>query len=112
MKDNRFTERARRVLFLAREEARRLQHDYIGTEHIRRKVEELMPKGGQTILMGELPFNLSARRAMELAVEEAKTLQHNYVGTEHLLLGLMEDQDGIASRSLVSLGISAELMRS
>jgi len=138
MKDNRFTERARRVLFLAREEARRLQHDYIGTEHIllaalregegvavavllslgvsteqiRRKVEELMPKGGQTILMGELPFNLSARRAMELAVEEAKTLQHNYVGTEHLLLGLMEDQDGIASRALVSLGISAELMRS
>ena len=138
MKDNRFTERARRVLFLAREEARRLQHDYIGTElillaalregegvavavllslgvsteQIRRKVEELMPKGGQTILMGELPFNLSARRAMELAVEEAKTLQHNYVGTEHLLLGLMEDQDGIASRALVSLGISAELMRS
>ncbi|MDQ7797741.1 MAG: ATP-dependent Clp protease ATP-binding subunit [Candidatus Edwardsbacteria bacterium] len=138
MKDNRFTERARRVLFLAREEARRLQHDYIGTEHIllaalregegvavavllslgvsteqiRRKVEELMPKGGQTILMGELPFNLSARRAMELAVEEAKTLQHNYVGTEHLLLGLMEDQDGIASRALVSLGLSTELMRS
>jgi len=138
MKDNRFTERTKRVLFIAREESRRLQHDYIGTEHIllailregegvavavllslglsteqiRRKVEELMPKGGETILMGELPFNLSARRAMELAVEEARNLQHNYVGTEHLLLGLMDDQEGIASRSLVSLGLSLDMVRS
>lgn len=138
MKDNRFTERTKRVLFIAREESRRLQHDYIGTEHIllailregegvavavllslglsteqiRRKVEELMPKGGETILMGELPFNLSARRAMELAVEEARNLQHNYVGTEHLLLGLMDDQEGIASRALMSLGLSMEMIRS
>ncbi len=138
MKDNKFTERTKRVLFIAREEARRLQHDYIGTEHIllailregegvavavlislglsteqvRRRIEELIPKGGETILMGELPFNLSARRAMEYAVEEAKTLQHNYVGTEHLLLGLMDDQEGIASRSLVSLGLNTEMMKS
>ena len=137
MKDNRFTERAKRVLFLAREEARRLQHDYIGSEHIllaglregegvavavlmnlgldlgalRRKVEELAPPGGQTILMGELPFNQSARRAMELAVEEARILQHNYVGTEHLLLGIMEDQDSMAYQALAAMGLNSELVR-
>ncbi len=138
MKDNRFTERTKRVLFLAREEARRLQHDYVGTEHIllallregegvaaavmlnlgvnseqlKRRIEEMIPRGGGTLLMGEMPFNLSARRAMEHAVGEARSLQHNYVGTEHLLLGILDEPEGIAAKALASLGVDGEMVRS
>ncbi len=137
MKDNRFTERTKRVLFLAREEARRLQHDYVGTEHIllallregegvaaavllnlgvnseqlKRRIEELTPRGGGTLLMGEMPFNLSARRAMEHAVGEARGLQHNYVGTEHLLLGILDEPEGIAAKALASLGVDVDMVR-
>jgi len=137
MKDNRFTERTKRVLFLAREEARRMQHDYVGTEHmllallregegvgaavllnlgvnpeqLKRRIEELCPRGGGTLLMGEMPFNLPARKAMEHAVEEAKNLRHNYVGTEHLLLGMLDEPEGLAAKALASLGVDADMVR-
>jgi ATP-dependent Clp protease ATP-binding subunit ClpC len=138
MKENRFTERTKRVLFMAREEARRLQHDYVGTEHIllaliregegvaatvllnlglnleqlKRRVEELTVPGGGTLVLGDLPFNKAAKRAMEYAVDEARSLQHNYVGTEHLLLGLLDEPEGVASRALLSMGADAERVRS
>ncbi|MDI6740566.1 MAG: ATP-dependent Clp protease ATP-binding subunit [Candidatus Edwardsbacteria bacterium] len=136
-RDNRFTDRAKRILFLAREEARRMQHDYVGTEHIllaviregegvatavlasfgvnfdhlKRRIEDLAPPGGGSLMMGDLPFNASARRAMEYAVEEAKNLQHNYVGTEHLLLGLLDEPDGVANRALNFFGIDNDRVR-
>ena len=137
-KDNRFTDRAKRILFLAREEARRMQHDYVGTEHIllaiiregegvatavllnlgitteplKRRVEDMVPPGGGSLMMGDLPYNASARRAMEFAVEEARNLQHNYVGTEHLLLGLLDEPDGIANRALNFFGVDNDRVRS
>jgi ATP-dependent Clp protease ATP-binding subunit ClpA len=110
---DKFTERVRKVIYLAREEAARLQHDYIGTEHlllgviregegiaatvlnnlgldldrIRQEVENMVSASGGTMTIGEIPFTPRAKRVLELAVEEARSLGHNYVGTEHLLLG-------------------------
>jgi len=137
MKENRFTERAKKVLFMAREEARRLQHDYVGTEHIllaiiregqgvaatvlvnlglnldlvKRRVEEMSPLAGGTLALGDMPFNQAAKSAMEYGVDEARSLQHSYVGTEHLLLGLLDEPDGVASRVLLSFGADAERVR-
>jgi ATP-dependent Clp protease ATP-binding subunit ClpC len=124
-------------MHFAREEAGRLQHDYIGTEHlllgllregegvaavvlmnigldieqVRRAVEEAVPPSGGTLTIGDLPFNAGAKRALELAIEEAKELGHNYIGTEHLLLGLLREGDGIAAKALMRLGVALERLR-
>ncbi|MDI6781345.1 MAG: ATP-dependent Clp protease ATP-binding subunit [bacterium] len=133
----RFTERARRVLGLAQEEAKRLGHDYVGTEHmllglvregegvaaevisnlgislesIRIEVEKVAPKGSEMLTYGDVPFTPHAKRVLELSVEEARRLGHNYIGTEHLLLGLIREGEGIGSRVLINLGINLDTVR-
>ncbi len=127
---NRFTERAKKIIFLAREEARRLDHDYLGTEHIllgliregegigaaalqnlaidlaqvRAEVEKAVGRGGGTLFIGQIPFTPRAKKVLELAVTEARNLGHNYIGTEHLLLGLIREAEGVAAQILTSLG--------
>jgi ATP-dependent Clp protease ATP-binding subunit ClpC len=134
----RFTDRVRKVIHLARQEAIRLHHDYIGTEHlllgllkegegvaaivltnlglnlddVRRAVEHAVGEGSETITLGEIPYNQEARQALNYAVEEARSLNHSYVGTEHLLLGLLREEQGIACQVLQSLGIDIEVVRS
>ncbi len=136
MKD-RSTERVRRVLQLAKREAAKLQHDYLGTEHVllglisegegvaamvltnlgldldtvREAVEEAVAHGGGTITIAEIPFNQSAKRALNYAAEEASRLGHNYMGTEHLLLGLIKEVKGTASKVLMNLGLDLEMVR-
>jgi len=114
--DSRFTQRVRKVLALSREEAGRLHHSYIGTEHIllgllregegvaaavlkqmefdmdslREKVEETVEMGGNTLTVGDLPYTSKSKRVLELSIEEARSMSHTYVGTEHILLGLFE----------------------
>jgi ATP-dependent Clp protease ATP-binding subunit ClpC len=128
---NRFTERARKVLVLAKEEARRFNHDYIGTEHIllgliregegvacavlqnlgidlerlRMEIEKLISPGSSASVLGDIPFTPRAKKALELAAEEAHNLGHNYIGTEHILLGLIREGEGLASQVLFSLGV-------
>ena len=128
---NRFTERARKVLVLAKEEARRFSHDYIGTEHIllglvregegvacavlqnlgvnletlRKEVEKLITPGGVSSALGDIPFTPRAKKSLELAAEEARSLGHNYIGTEHVLLGLIREGEGLASQVLFSMGV-------
>jgi ATP-dependent Clp protease ATP-binding subunit ClpC len=134
---DKFTERVRKVMYLAREEAARLQHDYIGTEHlllgvlregegiaatvlnnlgldldqIRQAVESMVSSSGGTLTMGEIPFTPKAKRVLELSVDEARQLGHNYVGTEHLLLGLLREGEGVAARVLVDLGVDRKKVR-
>jgi ATP-dependent Clp protease ATP-binding subunit ClpC len=134
---NRFTERARKVILLAREEAKRFNHDYIGTEHIllgliregegvaavvlqkmglspdkiRLEIEQLVQPGPATVVSGDIPFTPKAKKVIELAMEEARTLGHNYIGTEHLLLGLIRESEGIAAQVLLNLGLSLENVR-
>ncbi|MFH1219831.1 MAG: ATP-dependent Clp protease ATP-binding subunit [Candidatus Eisenbacteria bacterium] len=134
---DKFTDRVRRVMFLAREEAARLHHDYIGTEHlllgvvregeglaaailtnlgldldvIRRTIESMVPASSGSVTMGEIPFTPRAKHVLELSVDEAKLLGHNYVGTEHLLLGLIREGDGIAARVLLELGADKKKVR-
>ena len=134
---NRFTERARKVILLAKEEAKRFNHDYIGTEHIllglvregegvaaavlasfgltpdkiRIEVEKLVQPGPSTVISGDLPFTPKAKKVMELATEEARALGHNYIGTEHLLLGLIREGEGVASQVLMNLGLELEKVR-
>jgi ATP-dependent Clp protease ATP-binding subunit ClpC len=134
---NRFTERARKVIILAKEEARRFNHDYIGTEHIllgliregegvaatvlqkmgvsleniRLEVEKLVQPGPATQIMGDIPFTPRAKKALELAAEEARSLGHNYIGTEHILLGLIREGEGVASQVLLNLGLDLERVR-
>ncbi len=134
---NRFTERARKVIILAKEEARRFNHDYIGTEHIllglvregegvaatvlkkvgvsleniRIEVEKLVQPGPTTQIIGDIPFTPRAKKALELAAEEARSLGHNYIGTEHLLLGLIREGEGIASQVLLNLGMDLNTVR-
>src|SRR3989339_60973 len=128
---NRFTERVQRVIIIAQEEAKRLNHDYVGTEHIllglvalgegvaakvlanigvdlrrvRTEVEKLVGTGDNVMLLGEIPFTPRAKKVLELAVDEAQNLGHTYVGTEHLLLGLLREEEGIAARVLENLGV-------
>ncbi|MFM8560435.1 MAG: Clp protease N-terminal domain-containing protein, partial [bacterium] len=135
--NNKFTERVRKVIYLAREEAARLQHDYIGTEHlllgviregegiaatvlsnlgldlerIRQEVENMVSASGGTMVVGEIPFTPRAKRVLELAVEEARQLNHNYVGTEHLLLGLIREGEGVAAKVLMELGVDRKKVR-
>ncbi|MBI3332916.1 MAG: hypothetical protein HYZ93_02360, partial [Candidatus Omnitrophica bacterium] len=131
---NRFTERARKVILLAKEEAKRFNHDYIGTEHIllgliregegvaaavlqnlglssdqiRLEVEKLVQLGPSTIVSGDIPVTPKAKKVIELAMDEARNLGHNYIGTEHLLLGLIRDGEGIATAVLQRLGLRLE----
>ena len=131
-----FTERARRVLTLAQEEAQRFNHNYIGTEHIllglvregdgvaakvlsnlgvelekvRSAVEFIIGRGERTF-RGEIGLTPRAKRVIELAVDEARRLGHNYIGTEHLLLGLLREGEGVAAGVLESLGVSLEKVR-
>jgi len=126
---NRFTERARRVILLSREEAKRLGHDYLGTEHIllgliregegvgavalqnlgidlsqvRTEVEKAVGRGGGILFLGQIPFTPRAKKVLELAVAEAKEMGHNYVGTEHILLGLIREGEGVAAQILTNL---------
>jgi ATP-dependent Clp protease ATP-binding subunit ClpC len=134
---NRFTERARKVILLAKEEAKRFNHDYIGTEHIllglvregegvaaavlasfglspekiRIEVEKLVQPGPSTVISGDLPFTPKAKKVIELAMEEARALGHNYIGTEHLLLGLIREGEGVASQVLMNLGLELDKVR-
>jgi len=134
---NRFTERARKVILLAKEEAKRFNHDYIGTEHIllglvregegvaaavlasfalspdkiRLEVEKLVQPGPSTVVSGDLPFTPKAKKVIELSIEEARALGHNYIGTEHLLLGLIREGEGVASQVLMNLGLELEKVR-
>jgi len=133
----RFTDRARKVMALANQEAQRFNHEYIGTEHIllglvkegsgvganvlknlqvdlrkvRLEVEKLVKSGPETVTMGKLPQTPRAKRVIEYAIEEARQLNHNYVGTEHLLLGLLREQDGVAAQVLMNLGLKLDDVR-
>ena len=135
-KFDRFTVRARKVLTLAQEEAQRLQHDYIGTEHLllglvregegvaakvlttldvdldaaRERVEAIIGRGKHTVL-GEIRLTPRAKKVIELAVDEAKRLNHDYIGTEHLLLGLLREGHGIGAGVLEDLGVSLNKAR-
>jgi len=132
----RFTERARRVVVLAQEEARMLNHNYIGTEHIllglvreqdgvaakalnslnikldavRREVEEIIGQG-QAAPTGHIPFTPRAKKVLELSLREALQLGHNYIGTEHILLGLIREGEGVASQVLQKLGADLNRVR-
>jgi len=134
---NRFTERARKVIILGKEEAKRFNHDYIGTEHIllglvregegvasavlekmgvslesiRLEIEKLVQSGPATQIIGDLPFTPRAKKALELAAEEARSLGHNYIGTEHLLLGLIREEEGVASQVLLNLNLDLNTVR-
>src|SRR3990167_278809 len=135
---DRFTERARKVIILAKEEAKRFNHDYIGTEHIllglikegesvaaavlqnlglsldtiRLEVEKLVQFGPSTIVSGDIPFTPKAKKVIELAMDEARRLGHNYIGTEHLLLGLIKEGEGVASHVLMNVGLDLNKVRS
>src|SRR5512133_696150 len=135
-KFDKFTERARKVLTLAQEEAQRFNHNYIGTEHlllglvregdgvaakvlgnmgvelnkVRSAVEFIIGRGDRMV-MGEIGLTPRAKKVIELAVDEARRLNHHYIGTEHLLLGLVREGEGIAAGVLESLGVSLEKVR-
>jgi ATP-dependent Clp protease ATP-binding subunit ClpA len=132
----RFTDRARRVVVLAQEEARLLNHNYIGTEHIllglihegegvaakaleslgisleavRAQVEEIIGQG-QSAPTGHIPFTPRAKKVLELSLREALQLGHNYIGTEHILLGLIREGEGVAAQVLVKLGADLSRVR-
>jgi len=133
-----FTERVRKVLAMAREEAARLHHEYVGTEHIllgliregegvaatvlqnlsveldeiQQKIEETVKKGKAAQTTGpDLPYTSRAKKVLELAMSEARELSHSYVGTEHLLLGLLREEKGIAAQVLTDAGVNLEAAR-
>jgi ATP-dependent Clp protease ATP-binding subunit ClpC len=132
----RFTDRARRVVVFAQEEARLLDHNYIGTEHIllglvhegegvaaraldsmgiglvevRQAVEEIIGRG-QHASSGHIPFTPRAKKVLELSLREALQLGHTYIGTEHILLGLIREGDGVAAQVLVRLGAALDRTR-
>jgi ATP-dependent Clp protease ATP-binding subunit ClpC len=133
---DKFTERAKKVLVLAQEEAQRFNHNYIGTEHlllglvregegiaakvlsnlgvelqkVRSAVEFIIGRGDRMVI-GDISLTPRAKKVIELAVEEARRLNHNYIGTEHLLLGLVREGEGIAAGVLESLGVNLEKVR-
>ena len=134
---DRFTDRARKVMSLARQEAQRFNHQYIGTEHIllgliqegsgvaanvlrnlevdpekiRVEVEKIVQDGPTMVTMGQLPFTPRAKKVLELASEEASNLRHNYIGTEHLLLGLIRENEGVAAQVLMNLNLKLDDVR-
>ncbi len=133
----RFTDRARKVMALANQEAQRFNHEHIGTEHIllglvkegsgvgatvlknldidikklRLEVEKLVKSGPDLVTMGKLPQTPRAKKVIEYAIEEARALNHNYVGTEHILLGMLRETEGIAAQVLMNLGLKLEEVR-
>ncbi|HEY2507517.1 MAG TPA: Clp protease N-terminal domain-containing protein, partial [Streptosporangiaceae bacterium] len=132
----RFTDRARRVIVLGQEEARLLDHNYIGTEHlllglihegegvaskalreldisldaVRQKVEDLIGRG-ERAPSGHIPFTPRAKKVLELSLRESTQLGHSYIGTEHILLGLIREGDGVAAQVLVALGAELNTVR-
>src|SRR5246127_2357860 len=133
----RFTDRARKVMQLANQEAQRFNHEYVGTEHvllglikegsgvaanvlrnldvdlrkIRNEVEKIVQAGPEMVTMGKLPQTPRAKKVIEYAIEEARNLNHNYVGTEHLLLGLLREQEGVAAQVLLNLNLKLDEVR-
>ncbi len=133
----RFTDRARKVMQLANQEAQRFNHEYIGTEHIllgliqegsgvganvlkhlaldlqklRLEVQKIIQPGPYSVTMGKLPQTPRTKKVVEYSIEEARNLNHNYVGTEHLLLGLLREQEGVAAQVLMNLGLKLEDVR-
>src|ERR1700760_3324399 len=133
----RFTDRARKVMQLANQEAQRFNHEYVGTEHvllglikegsgvganvlknmdvdlrkIRNEIEKIVQAGPEMVTMGKLPQTPRAKKVIEYAIEEARNLNHNYVGTEHLLLGLLREHDGVAAQVLMNLNLKLEEVR-
>ena len=133
----RFTDRARKVMRLANEEAQRFNHEYIGTEHIllglvkegsgvaaqvlgslgvdlhmiRLEVEKLVESGSEMVTMGRLPQTPRAKKAIEYSMEEVRNLNHKYVGTEHILLGLIREQEGVAAQVLMNLRLNVQDVR-
>ena len=133
----RFTERARQVVVFAQDEARRLNHDYIGTEHIllgllreeeglaaralgslgigveevREQVARIVGPGEEEVHGGQIPFTPRAKKVLELALREALSLGHRYIGTEHVLLGLVRENEGVAARILLDFGADADQVR-
>ncbi len=134
---DRFTDRARKVMTLARQEAQRFNHEYIGTEHIllglvqegsgvaanvlknmgvelrkiRIEVEKMVQSGSNMVQMGQLPFTPRAKKVLEFSLEEATNLGHNYIGTEHLLLGLLRENESVAAQVLLNLDLKLEEVR-
>jgi len=132
--NDRFTKRVKKVLFLARDEAERLGHDSIDTEHfllglmregegggaqalenlgvtwkqIERRIETMTPARKDRLAIGEMPFSPRAKRVLELSVEESRRLGHNYIGTEHLLLGLVREGEGVAARAVFDCGVDRQ----
>jgi ATP-dependent Clp protease ATP-binding subunit ClpA len=130
----RFTDRARKVMQLANQEAQRFNHEYIGTEHIllglikegsgvaanvlknldidlrkiRTELEKIVRSGPHTVTLGKLPQTPRAKKVIEYAIKEARNLGHNYVGTEHLLLGLLREPEHVAAQVLMNLGLKLE----
>ncbi len=133
----RFTDRARKVMQLANQEAHRFNHEYVGTEHIllglmkegsgvaanvlenleidlrklRLEVEKIICRGPEMLVTGRLPQTPRAKKVIEYAIEEARNLNHNYVGTEHLLLGLVREELGVAAQVLKNLGLRSHDVR-
>ena len=133
----RFTDRARKVVQLASQEAQRLNHEYIGTEHIllglvsegsgvaanvlknldidirkvRVEVEKIVRAGPDLVAAGKLPQTPRAKKVIEYAIQEARDLDHNYVGTEHLLLGLLREMEGVGAQVLMNLGLRLSNVR-
>jgi ATP-dependent Clp protease ATP-binding subunit ClpA len=133
----RFTDRARKVMKLANEEARRLEHEFIGTEHIllglvkegsgvaanalrnldinlrkvRLEIEKIVQCGPEVVTAKNLPQTPRAKKVIDYALDEARGLNHNYVGTEHLLLGLLREEEGVAAQVLMNLGLKLQEVR-
>ncbi len=133
----RFTENAQKIILIAQEEAKRLNHDYVGTEHIllglcaidgtvsnqiltslgvtfrkvRLEIEKMVGIGDTIMLLGEIPFTPRAKKVLELSVEESQLLNSEYIGTEHILLGLIREEEGMAGKILGNLGLSLSLVR-
>jgi ATP-dependent Clp protease ATP-binding subunit ClpA len=137
MANERFTDRARKVMQLANKEAIRFNHEYIGTEHIllgligegagvaanvfknldidlrkvRIEIEKIVMAGPDLVTLGKLPQTPRAKKVIEYAIEEARNLNHDYVGTEHVLLGLLREGEGVAGEILMNLGLMLEDVR-
>jgi len=133
----RFTDRARKAMALANQEAQRFNHEYIGTEHIllglvkegsgvganvlknlgvdlnkvRQEVSKLVKSGPDMVATGKLPQTPRAKKVIEYSIEEARSLNHTYIGTEHLLLGILREQDGVAAQVLMNLGLNIDDVR-
>jgi ATP-dependent Clp protease ATP-binding subunit ClpC len=132
-----YTERAQLVVLIAQEEAKRLNHDYLGTEHlllglialgkgvatqvlsnlgvdlllVRSEIEKIIGTGDNVMWLDDIPFAACAKNALKLADEEVQNMGHNYVGTEHLLLGLIRERGGVAARVLENIGIRLDIVR-